>query len=955
MRILFSYILFITFLFLNCPNSFGQQITVLSDSSAGNYYFEKAEHFYERGEYDSSTYYYKQAANEFKSQKRWKDYLISKNYAGINLRYLSMYDESFNTLNEALSIGLEQLGSNEPILADIYNSIGSYYYETGELDSALVYYRNGLNLSLSAFGENHKNTARGYHNVGLIYYWQMDSDKALQYFEKSLYIWLSLIGEKHSAVGNCYLNIANAYYLMEDFDKAIQYALKSLNVWKSVLGEDHQYVAMAYNNLADTYETIGKYNEAIETDKIGLDLRKKIFGNEHIETANSLAHIASIYTKTGEFEKSRQYFNEAFAIYKKYPNSNPYKLQALLDLADLNLREGRYEEALKNCDTVLIYTLPEVLNTDFNVDNLTLTPMRTELLNAIFLKGEIYSKYQSNQLLHPDKKYIQIDHNSLKSSYFWYKRYNQVLEKIKREYRNETSKLFLGKKKFEVIEKLIGISLELYELTGDEKYKSEAFAFSEQSKAQSLYEAITESNAKQFAGIDEQYLQLEKSIKTKKTFLETKILEFEAEQPDSDEMLLMKKELFALSSKYDSLINFFETNYPEYYRLKFDDNTPDIKLVQKDVLDDQTVLLEYFIGDSLAYIFIVDKNQNAVLKTTCSEIYDYTKKFRASLQNLDYETYLHSAYKLYSILMKPAENFLSDKKRIIIIPDGITLYLPFEALLYKKISVTNNLDFKTLPYLLNQYEFVYSYSIKLLLNRKSDSNNIKLSFAGFAPVFIDENIDKLKIQQVIDSTLFLSERSNKGQEDDYSALPESDTEITEISKLFNSKGYKSKIFKYKNATETNLKSDEITSYSCVHLATHGFINESKPRLSGLIMSIDSKAQEDGILYSEEVFNLKLNAKLIVLSACESGLGTIINGEGILGLTRGFLYSGAENIIVSLWRVADKSTSVLMLKFYEKLLEGKSYTSALREAKLEILKDGTYSYPLEWSPFILIGK
>ena len=109
------------------------------------------------------------------------------------------------------------------------------------------------------------------------------------------------------------------------------------------------------------------------------------------------------------------------------------------------------------------------------------------------------------------------------------------------------------------------------------------------------------------------------------------------------------------------------------------------------------------------------------------------------------------------------------------------------------------------------------------------------------------------------------------------------------------------------------------------------------------------------MYSDEIYNLNLNADLVVLSACESGLGKIVKGEGIIGLTRGFIYSGARNIVVSLWQVADKSTSELMIEFYRNILDGKSYSSSLREAKLKLIKDGTYSYPLEWSPFVLIGK
>ena len=160
----------------------------------------------------------------------------------------------------------------------------------------------------------------------------------------------------------------------------------------------------------------------------------------------------------------------------------------------------------------------------------------------------------------------------------------------------------------------------------------------------------------------------------------------------------------------------------------------------------------------------------------------------------------------------------------------------------------------------------------------------------------------------------------------------------------------------KAATEEELKSDKIAGHKFLHLATHGFINEEHPDLSGLIFyGTDDSSSNDGILYAGDIFNLTLNADLLVLSACEIGLGKTINGEGIYGLTRAFFYAGANNLIVSLWQVADKSTSVLMINFYKNILNGVDYSSALRQIKLDMIKGGLYSYPLEWSPFILIGR
>jgi len=151
----------------------------------------------------------------------------------------------------------------------------------------------------------------------------------------------------------------------------------------------------------------------------------------------------------------------------------------------------------------------------------------------------------------------------------------------------------------------------------------------------------------------------------------------------------------------------------------------------------------------------------------------------------------------------------------------------------------------------------------------------------------------------------------------------------------------------------------LKNYKYLHFATHGFVNTDKPELSGIFLAQDSTLDEDGILYQGEIYNLELNADLTVLSACETGLGKIKKGEGLIGLTRALLYAGSRNIIVSLWSVADESTSELMIDFYKNLLEGNQllseFSKPLQKAKLKMIEEGKYAHPFYWSPFILIGK
>jgi len=188
----------------------------------------------------------------------------------------------------------------------------------------------------------------------------------------------------------------------------------------------------------------------------------------------------------------------------------------------------------------------------------------------------------------------------------------------------------------------------------------------------------------------------------------------------------------------------------------------------------------------------------------------------------------------------------------------------------------------------------------------------------------------------------------------YARLEFSGKEIENIASFF--KAESSDIYLRNKATEENLKQkNDLDKFNYIHFATHGFINEDKPDLSSLVLTSGKNSGEDGFLQAAEIFKLKLNPELVVLSACQTGLGKLVRGEGIVGLTRAFMYAGAPSVLVSLWSVSDMSTATLMGAFYKNLIKNKlSKTDALRQAQLTLISDPTYSHPFYWAPFILIG-
>ena len=267
-------------------------------------------------------------------------------------------------------------------------------------------------------------------------------------------------------------------------------------------------------------------------------------------------------------------------------------------------------------------------------------------------------------------------------------------------------------------------------------------------------------------------------------------------------------------------------------------------------------------------------------------------------------------------------------KKLVIIPDGELATIPFDALIQNE-DKTKDLVFYDLDYLIKDYEITYAYSASLYnsqLKKEYKNESLLISPVEFGGAI--------------------------------SSLPASEEEAEHFKEWSEKQKISVNSLLKVSATEANFKNSNLEGYRFIHLATHGTVNMEAPDLSGVYFKqydLEDNS-EDGILYVGEIYGLSLNAELVVLSACETGLGKINRGEGVMGLGQAFAYSGADNLVLSLWKVADQSTSILMKSFYDANLmtDEASFSSSLREAKLDLI-NSDYSAPYYWAPFILWGK
>ncbi len=883
--------------------------------------------YFSFGDHDSALSYNRRALELFPSPDGEKQLKISGTYnsiAGI-FETRGDYQKALDYYTRSLDIRRLALGEKHPDISNLYNNIAAIYFRAGDFDLSLEYYMKSLSIMKESLTSDNPSFAIRYNNIAMSYRGKEDFDKALEYGEKSRIIFVKKLGEKHPNVGGVVNNIGRTYSDMKKYDRALESYTQALAIWEETLGPKHPNVLQSYFNIGEAYGKLGEFDSATVWLQKSLHNRIETLGEKNVKVAQSFNGLGSVYVDKNNLDSALLYYQHSII------------------------------SLLENFDDMNVYLNPDTMESASDLD----------LISSLIGKAETFRK-----------RFKQLHHEQdIKSSLDTYEHAARLIENLRRGFSSEGAKLQLAQKAFTVYEQGIATALDLLHRTKDAQYISIAFSFAERSKAGILLDAISESKAKQFADIPDSVLEIESKLRIEITYYETQIQKEKEKRNKADKAKLAQWEhiAFDLRRRNTQLIEGFEKTYPEYHSLKYESNTVTLSDIQKRLPDNRTAVIEYFVGENTITMFAITKKQCIVKSEFISlPLSDAVKKFRNSLQNLNVPVYVDLGSKLYSTVLTPIRSELRGIRKLYIVPDGILNYLPFEPLLTKAVKNSSAVNFTTLPYLINEFEISYQVSAKFLLERNdfnlqspttSGDRKSARGFAGFAPVFADKpkhatpvyaNVHRSDTAGGATNSSVKRSRSIDGEQ--FAELKESENELTGIDKLFKEHKQLSRIYLHSDANETVLKSPDIKDYRFIHIATHGVINEQKPKLSGIIFAApESGSPEDGILYSGEIYNLRINADLVVLSACETGLGTIVKGEGILGLTRGFMYAGAKNLLVSLWQVADKSTSDLMVQFYSNILKKQSYPAALRNAKLAMIKDGKYAHPVEWSPFILTGK
>lgn len=770
------------------------------------------------------------------------------------------------------------------------NNIGRIYDLLGEGAKALDYNRQALEIR-RALG-NRAMEAASLNNIGLLYDWLGEKEKALEHYTQALEIFRAAKDRNLEATA---LNNLAGFHLntLKDSKTALDYYTRSLEI-RRALGQPVE-IAIVLDNIGQLYDLSGEPRKALDYHRQALEIRRAT--GHRIGEAASLNNLGAAYHSLGELQAALDFFNQALRLHRTMRN-RVMEMATLFGMAKTERDRGNLDEARLRMEESLKI-----------VDSLR-AGVASQQLRASFL--------------------------AQKQDYFEF--YTDLL-------------------------------MRLHQREPGKGHDRSAFHASERARARSLLDLLAEARIDVGQGISPDLKQRERLTHLRIARIQSQLIQaYSQETPDQSKTAMLEEELKQADVEREQLNAEIRRRHPRYADLSYPAPVESSSL--QSMLDSRTVLLEYALGKDASFLFAVTKNDFLVARLPPSASIGASVEALRSLlaarpQRSSFGKQIEYSRQLYRDLIEPAGKLLRGKQNLIIVPAGALHYLPFEALLSAGDEKTLTASSLThLPYLLRDYAISYVPSASVLVslrNRPEARPAATKTFLAFAdPVYGKE-------ARTQDGHVRATLRGAFGDEQPWKLgrLAESRREVEQISALY-PKAEVSLLLR-EQASEENVKTAErLSQYRFIHFATHGLLNEDTPSYSGLILSLQGAEAgktpalpgnlqtEDGLLQVYEIFNLKLNSELVALSACETGLGKAVKGEGLVGLTHAFFYAGTQSLVVSLWKVQDRSTADLMVNLYREMGRTQTKSEALRQAKLKLIQQNRYAHPYYWAPFVLTG-
>jgi CHAT domain-containing protein/uncharacterized protein HemY len=872
----------------------------------------------------------------------------------------------------------QALADDLRLQAQTLNNEGEVHYFLGELKEALDSFARALDLWMQS--GDRRGQALAHLNLGYTHSDSGNLQTAADHFRQAQALWRAVEDRRGEALSQTALGAINSF--TGERQLALNAYEQALRIFRAY--GDQQGESVALNSIAQVYEDLSELQTALDHYKLALDLNRRS-GNRDSEAVIQY-YVGRVYRLMGENEQALSYYNQSLRLcrllgkrriaayvfndigiiynslgqrqialdrYKEvldfYREAGDRRGQAttLKTIGDIHYSTGEreraaacYAEALsysraawdRNGETEALYSIARAERDDGKPD---------QALNHITESIEIIEAMRS-QVVSPQ----------LRASYF---------ASIHKHY-----------------EFLIALLMHLHQLRPAGGYAAAALQASENARARSLVETLLEAEAGVRLDVDPVMLEREHSLQRDLNAKALYLMRLRNSEQTEAAAEQVEKEVRQLTNEYEKVQTLIRSQSPRYASL-MQPRPPSLEEIQAELRGDNTILLEYAMGDDKSYVWAVTSESfsgyqlpgRARIEELTREVYRLLTArpgddiATAEARPESPATYWSKAAELSQILFGQVAQQLSGK-RLLIVADGALQYLPFEALPGPETPP----DSKAGPGAANdaiplaiKHEVVYLPSAATLIALRREAARPKTAsksvFVLADPVF-DKGDARVKMavarSDAAEGSTGPSVTIKSVSGPYFPRLPSTRREAEVIVSLL-PEDTRAVATDFAANREMAL-SAELGRYRIVHIATHSIVNSSHPELSGIVLSmVNEQGQpEDGFLQLHDIYSLKLNAELVVLSACNTGLGKDVRGEGLVGLTRGFMYAGTSSVMASLWKVDDSASAELMTHFYKAMFEDDlPPAAALRSAKEAMWKQKHWRSPYYWSAFVLQGE
>ena len=894
---------------------------------------------YETRDYEKSAEYSQQALVIQRELKNRAGEGITLNDLGVTYNTMRRADRGIPYYEQALAIKRElkdRVGE-----CGTLHDVGWAYLGASRSEEASASFEQSVALARELKDRHREDGALS--GLGILNQSLSRYEKAISYFEQTLVIERELKDRYSEGMTLAYLS--NAYGALRRYDKYFEYAEQSLAISRETrnrVGEGR-----TLSDMGGVYLVLGRLDKATECLEPALVINRE--QKDRMVEGFTLRSLGGVANKQGQPAKAIEYYEQALTIFRDM-KSRPHEASTLNMLAQLNRSQHQYDKAIENSEQALALAR-DVKNPEYE-------------LNAL-----------------QNLAWTENDRGNLETARSRIEEALKVAESLRSDLVSPTSRASLLASVQTSYQLYTDILMRQNKAEPGKGFDALAVEVSERQRARSLLDLLVEAGADLHAGVDPALIEREQTL--------AKQLSDKARQrTDTPEAAAkLKLEISQLETDYERAQVAIRENNPHYAAL-LQPRPLKLKEIQQQ-LDPDTLMLEYALGANRSYLWAItrdslksyelpradDINKSALevyglltARSTDNRAESPDERARRIAQaeaKLD-----GAAAALSKIVLAPAAAELGNK-RLVVVSDGALQYIPFAMLPAPAVAVQRPLvvdhEVVSLPSAsalsIQRAELAGRQpapkTLAVIADPVFDRSDVRVSAAA------RESGDKRATELVAFNDARSIEHYEEQSKDASGTtarrlvIPRLEFTRLEAQRLIALAPRNSSLDAIDfRASRATVLSGDLSQYRYVHFATHGMLDSERPGLSSLVLSmVDADGKpEDGFLRANDIYNLKLPAELVVLSACQTGLGKEVKGEGMIGLTRGFMYAGAARVVVSLWNVNDRATADLMARFYEKMLkQGERPAAALRAAQVEMWRQKQWRSPYFWSAFVLQGE